>query len=67
MERTMRVDYHIPPKYRPSQEVTDLISRMLRGNPTERITLKEIYSDPWFRKSFPESVSLSLCRCYNLN
>ena len=58
MERTLRVDYHIPSKFKPSQAALTLIASMLVGDPTKRITVRELYEDPWFKKDFPDSVSV---------
>ena len=56
MDRTMRVDYRIPEKFKVSPQVVDLLGKMLKGDPAKRITIKELSNDPWFRKDFPESV-----------
>ena len=56
MDRTLRVDYHIPSKFKASQLVVDLIGKMLRKEPGDRITITEIYDDPWFKQNFPDSV-----------
>lgn len=36
-----------------SQEVKDLINRMLQPNPVKRITMKEIKDHPWYSKNLP--------------
>ena len=50
------MDYHIPTKYKCSPEAIKLVARMLQKDPTQRITISELYNDPWFRKDFPDSV-----------
>ena len=40
-----------------SDEVKDLINRMLQINPIKRITMKEIKSHPWYLKDLPEYLS----------
>lgn len=52
----MRADYHIPTKFQPSAEVVHLVARMLNKDPAQRITVKELYEDPWFKQDFPDSV-----------
>ena len=37
-----------------SDEVKDLINRMLQPNPVKRITMKEIKEHPWYLKDLPE-------------
>lgn len=52
----MKIDYEIPTKFNASQPVVDLIGKMLRKKPEERITMAAMYDDMWFSQNFPESV-----------
>jgi len=36
-----------------SEDVKDLINRMLQPNPVKRITMKEIKEHPWYLKDLP--------------
>lgn len=40
-----------------TEEVKDLINRMLQPNPVKRITMKEIKQHPWYSKDLPTYLS----------
>ena len=55
------MDYHIPTKFKSSPEVISLVGRMLEKDPLRRITISELYDNPWFKKDFPDSVGSVRC------
>ena len=47
LDRIMRVDYRIPKYPRISPECRDLVTRILVGDPDERLTIAQIQRHPW--------------------
>ncbi|PSC74454.1 sulfur stress regulator [Micractinium conductrix] len=50
LQRVLRADYAFPPTKQLSEEVRDLISRILVSEPTLRASLQDILTHPWFTK-----------------
>eukprot|EP01023_Acetabularia_acetabulum_P029872 TRINITY_DN28154_c0_g1_i1.p1 TRINITY_DN28154_c0_g1~~TRINITY_DN28154_c0_g1_i1.p1 ORF type:complete len:217 (+),score=21.32 TRINITY_DN28154_c0_g1_i1:53-703(+) len=53
LTRAKNLDYRFPTNCNVSQEARDLVGKLLVLNPTQRISLEEVFQHPWFRKSFP--------------
>lgn len=47
------VDYEFPPGKHVSEQLRDLLGRMLVADPNKRANLLEIEQHPWFRKDIP--------------
>ena len=54
--RILKVDYKFPSTVRPSDELQDLLDKMLTRDPADRITIAEIYEHPWFCSDLPPGV-----------
>ena len=57
--------FHMP--HNISNEVKDLINRMLQPNPVKRISIKEIRRHPWYRKDLPLYLQKLTQRVYKKN
>lgn len=53
------MDYDFPPEKPVSNELKDLLSRMLVADPEKRATLEEIERHPWFRKDIPPDLDVA--------
>ena len=47
------VDYELPPGKHVSEQLRNLLGRMLVADPNKRANLLEIEQHPWFRKDIP--------------
>ena len=56
IQRILAVDYVIPSKVQASDELRDILARLLNPNPKDRITIDEIFDHPWFNKDLPRGV-----------
>lgn len=54
-ERIQRVDYVIPEGLGISHQCRDLLTSMLRREPSQRITIADICAHPWFITGLPEN------------
>ncbi len=52
------VDYEIPAGKQVSDQLRDLLRRMLVADPNQRATLLEIEQHPWFRKDIPPDLDV---------
>ncbi|KAJ9510622.1 hypothetical protein QJQ45_027499 [Haematococcus lacustris] len=57
MQRITAAQYVFPPGLRLSVECLDLVARMLRPDPSHRITVEGIRAHPWFRMNLPSEVA----------
>lgn len=55
LERIVKGDYHLP-RDKLSNDLCDLLSRMLEHNPQFRITIEEIMKHPWFLAKVPPEI-----------
>ncbi|KAI7902854.1 kinase-like domain-containing protein [Cokeromyces recurvatus] len=53
-KKVINIEYIIPPFF--SSEVADLISRILKLNPFERLTISQIFQHPWLSHSSGASI-----------
>uniref|UniRef100_A0A061SGY3 Serine/threonine-protein kinase SRK2 n=1 Tax=Tetraselmis sp. GSL018 TaxID=582737 RepID=A0A061SGY3_9CHLO len=56
IQRIMRVEYSFPGNVRVSPDCVDLLTRMLVGDPSQRLTLPQIKAHPWFRRDLPREL-----------
>jgi serine/threonine-protein kinase SRK2 len=52
------VDYEIPADKQVSDQLRDLLKRMLVADPHQRANLLEIEQHPWFRKDIPPDLNV---------
>ncbi|XP_074577851.1 serine/threonine-protein kinase SAPK7-like [Curcuma longa] len=57
IRKIMSVQYKIPDYVHISQECRQFISRIFVANPTKRITIREIRSEPWFMRNLPRELT----------
>ena len=50
------MEYKIPEGGKVSNELRDLLSKILMEDPQQRISIQEIMKHPWFRKDLPQGV-----------
>lgn len=53
------VDYEFPTDKHVSEELRELLGRMLVSDPNQRATILEIEKHPWFRKDIPPDLDVS--------
>lgn len=53
------MDYDFPADLPVSEEVKNLLSRMLVADPAYRATLQEIEQHPWFRQDIPPDLDVA--------
>lgn len=53
------VDYDFPHERPVSEEVKNLLGRMLVAEPTQRASVQEIEQHPWFRKDIPPDLDVT--------
>ncbi|KAK8944736.1 Serine/threonine-protein kinase SAPK3 [Platanthera zijinensis] len=53
ISRILAIQYSIPEYVRVSADCRQLLSRIFVSNPSNRITISEIYKNPWFLKNMP--------------
>ena len=53
LERILKVEYEFPSRKPVSDELKDLISRILVADPKQRATLAQVSAHPWFRRGLP--------------
>lgn len=56
---SVAVDYDFPADKPVSEEVKDLLGRMLVADVTQRASLQEIERHPWFRKDIPPDLDVA--------
>lgn len=56
LRQILKASYYVPEFLSP--EVVDLISRILKPQPAERITIEEIKEHPWVKRYFPNKHSI---------
>jgi serine/threonine-protein kinase SRK2 len=56
ISRILKVEYRFPNNVNPSPELQDLLNRILRSDPAERITIEGIFNHPWFCVNLPPGV-----------
>jgi len=56
IQRILRVDYAFPAHIRVSNDLLDLLMRILVREPTRRITIEDIQNHRWYRKNLPPGV-----------
>lgn len=56
MQRILRLQYKIPENGEVSDQLRDLLSKILVDNPQERLSMKEIQQHPWYLQDLPEGV-----------
>ena len=57
MQRILKVEYALPSHAVVTPECQDLLSKILAGNPAQRITLGEVQKHPWYTKELPPGVA----------
>ncbi|XP_019171847.1 PREDICTED: serine/threonine-protein kinase SRK2A [Ipomoea nil] len=57
IQRIMSVQYRIPDYVHISQDCRHLLSRIFVANPSRRITIKDIKTQPWFMKNLPRELT----------
>ena len=57
MQRTLNLDFCIPPQLELSLDGRDLLARILVRSPAERITLQQVMQHPWFCTDLPQGVA----------
>lgn len=50
------MEYRIPEGGKVSEELRDLLSKILMEDPQQRISMQGIMRHPWFQKDLPEGV-----------
>ena len=50
------MDYQFPAKPAVSASCKDLLARILVADPVERLSIQQIYQQPWFKQGFPKQV-----------
>ena len=55
-QRILGVEYQIPEDVQLSQDLENLLRRMLAADPCRRISVAEILATPWFREGLPPGV-----------
>ena len=53
------VDYELPTDKHVTEELRELLGRMLVADPNQRATIIEIERHPWFRKDIPPDLDVS--------
>ena len=53
------VDYEFPSDKHVTEELRELLGRMLVADPNQRATILEIERHPWFRKDIPPDLDVS--------
>lgn len=53
------MDYDFPPDRPVSDEVKNLLGRMLVADPSQRASLQEIEQHPWFRRDMPPDLDVA--------
>ena len=53
LERILKVEYEFPSRKPVSDELKDLISKILVADPKQRATLAEVSAHPWFQRGLP--------------
>lgn len=53
------VDYEFPPDKPVTDELRELLGRMLVADPNKRASILEIERHPWFRKDIPPDLDVS--------
>ncbi|KAG6492606.1 hypothetical protein ZIOFF_047571 [Zingiber officinale] len=66
IKKIMSVQYKIPDYVHISQECRQFISRIFVANPTKRITIREIKSEPWFLRNLPKAYRNITSLCYQV-
>lgn len=56
IQRILRLQYKIPENGEVSDQLRDLLSKILVDNPQERLSMKEIQQHPWYLQDLPEGV-----------
>lgn len=56
IQRILRVEYEIPDRIHASDDLKDLLSRILVADPAERITIDGILNHPWYNTHLPPGV-----------
>jgi serine/threonine-protein kinase SRK2 len=57
VQRILKVEYALPSHAVVTPECQDLLSKILAGDPAQRITLAEVQRHPWFAKELPPGVA----------
>ena len=57
VQRILKVEYALPSHVVVTPECQDLLSKILAGNPAQRISLREVQKHPWFTKELPPGVA----------
>jgi serine/threonine protein kinase len=53
-------EYSIPDSIMISKGCTDLLSKIFKPNPSDRICMNDIFEHPWFREKLPEQAKSRL-------
>eukprot|EP00210_Caulerpa_lentillifera_P008396 g8008.t1 len=56
IQRILRIDYQFPPNIRVSEDLLDLLSKILVREPLDRISIAEIQNHRWYCKNLPPGV-----------
>jgi len=56
IQRILKVDYDLPAPLKKSEDLCDLLGKMLVPKPENRIHIQEIYNHAWFTKDLPPGV-----------
>ena len=56
LQRILRMEYKIPESGKVSNELRDLLSKILMEDPQQRISIQDIMKHPWFLKDLPQGV-----------
>lgn len=57
ISRILAIQYSIPEYVRVSADCRQLLSRIFVSNPSNRITISEIFKNPWFLKNMPRELA----------
>ena len=57
VQRILKVEYALPSHAVVTPECQDLLSKILAGDPAQRITLGEVQKHPWYTQELPPGVA----------
>jgi serine/threonine-protein kinase SRK2 len=56
IQRISKVEYYFPQNIQVTRECTDLLVRILVGDPGQRLTIPQIRCHPWFLQNLPREL-----------